>query len=58
MGVIDDNCVRGSDTGADGVAAAVNAAAIASPLQSELHRLDAGCSRHGSILEHEDDENC
>ena len=38
---------------ADGVAAT-----IASPLQSELHRLDAGCSRHGSILEHKDDENC
>ena len=37
---------------ADDVAAAVNAAAIASPLQSEMRGLDAGCLRHGSILEH------
>ena len=42
---------------ADGVAAAVNAAAIASPLQSELHTLDAGCLMHDSVLEDEDEED-
>ena len=43
---------------ADGAAAAAaNAAAFASPLQSELHTLDAGCLMHDSVLEDEDEED-
>ena len=56
--VASENWMQQIVDGAGVAAAAVNADDIASLLHSEMHRLDVGCSRHGSLLEDEDDEDC